>query len=220
MEFPHRSGYPEVKRANGDTIHQRAFQYISSHDKSRFVAQFGVISNREALLIQGDRANWFKVQPYLIAVLLSKGVPMLVQGDEFTENYTLPPDGEGRVWVERPVHWSYYYDEAGHNTRDLVRKLLRIRRTLNQFRRGTFDFWNDPARYQNQGVLVFSCTDGSRLGLVAVNFTGADVTVALTFPTPGLYQEQLHGNDNVTTTVPNEQKLITIPRHYGRVWTM
>ena len=37
------------------------------------------------------------LQPYLIALLMSKGIPMLWQGQEFAENYFLPDFGRAGV---------------------------------------------------------------------------------------------------------------------------
>ena len=53
------------------------------------------------------------LQPYLIALLMSKGIPMLWQGQEFGENYFLPEFGAGRVSLLRPLRWDYFYDAAG-----------------------------------------------------------------------------------------------------------
>ena len=75
------------------------------------------------------------LQPYLIATLMSKGIPMLWQGQEFGENYFLPDFGAGRVALLRPLRWDFFYDEAGQGVVSLVRKLLRLRRERPQLRR-------------------------------------------------------------------------------------
>jgi 1,4-alpha-glucan branching enzyme len=43
------------------------------------------------------------LQPYLIAILMCKGQPMLWQGEEFGENYFLPEFGAGRVALMRAL---------------------------------------------------------------------------------------------------------------------
>jgi len=78
------------------------------------------------------------VQPYLIATLMSKGVPMLWQGEEFDENYFLPDIGTGRVSLLRPLRWDFFYDAPGHRLVQLVRKLIRIRRDRAHIRRGAY----------------------------------------------------------------------------------
>ena len=64
------------------------------------------------LFQEGDRSRWFMLQPYLIALLMSKGMPMLWQGEEFAENYFLPDVGAGRVALLRPLRWDYFYDDV------------------------------------------------------------------------------------------------------------
>ena len=44
------------------------------------------------LFAEGDRNRWYMLQPYLIAILMCKGQPMLWQGEEFGENYFF------RIW--------------------------------------------------------------------------------------------------------------------------
>jgi maltooligosyltrehalose trehalohydrolase len=61
------------------------------------------------------------LQPYLIATLMSKGVPMLWQGQELAENYFLPESGTGRVGLLRSIRWDYFYDTAGRGIVSLVR---------------------------------------------------------------------------------------------------
>ena len=93
-----------------------AVQYIENHDHERFLCNFGLSNPDEAgnsLFAEGDRSSWYRVQPYLIGLLLSKGVPLLWQGQEFGENYFLPDFGAGRVSILRPLRWDYFYDEAG-----------------------------------------------------------------------------------------------------------
>ena len=72
------------------------------------MCNFGTYNPDEAgnpLFQEGDRGRWFMLQPYLIALLMSKGIPMLWQGEEFAENYFLPDYGEGRVALLRPLRW-------------------------------------------------------------------------------------------------------------------
>src|SRR5262249_10495789 len=90
------------------------------------------------LFAEGDRSRWFMLQPYLIGLLLAKGLPLLYQGQEFGENYYLPDFGEGRVGLLRPLRWDYFYDGAGQQLTGLTRKLLGIRRTRDHIRHGNY----------------------------------------------------------------------------------
>ncbi len=172
------------------------------------------------LFQEGDRGRWFMLQPYLIALLMSKGVPMLWQGEEFAENYFLPDVGEGRVGLLRPLRWDYFYDGSGQPIVNLVRKLLRIRHERAHIRRGTYYFFNDWERYQGRGVLMFARYEGARYTLVAINIGDMDQTVPFWFPIAGDYVEELHGGALDLKNVPALQEVaLAIPSHYGRIWT-
>jgi 1,4-alpha-glucan branching enzyme len=98
--------------ATGDSFPIAPFQYLESHDHSRFITQFGS-QNETDLLGQpyGDRELFYKMQPYVIALYTAKGIPMLWQGQEFAENWSLPDWGIGRNLFMRPLHWEYFYEQ-------------------------------------------------------------------------------------------------------------
>lgn len=214
-------GYPHQVTTNGDTMTKSALQYIENHDHARFLCSFRQIypdSDRNPLLAEGDRGMWYKVQPYLIGLLTAKGVPLLWQGEEFGENYYLPDTGLGRVAMFRPVRWDYFYDDAGKRLSSLVRKLVKVRKQ-NQFRRGGYFFYNDPERYQSKHVLLCSRTDDSQFSLVALNFGDEDQKIDFAFPVAGDYVEELDGVDRLRGVNAGEERALTIPSNYGRIWT-
>ena len=217
------SGYPEVVNTNGDLIPKAAFQYLENHDHERFLCNFGLTNPDEAgnpLFQEGDRTRWYMVQPYLIAMLMSKGIPMLWQGEEFCENYFLPDFGAGRVSLLRPLRWDFFYDRPGQEVLKLVRRLLAIRSRLPQIREGAYFFFNDWDRYLRLGVLMFARYIGSQYTLVAVNTGDSDQTVPFWFPIGGDYVEELQGGDfGLKGIVPLNETALTIPSHYGRIWT-
>lgn len=212
-------GYVSEATHNGETLKKTALQYIENHDHSRFVCNFG-LTRREAgeLLCEGDRDLWYKVQPYLIALLTAKGVPLLWQGQELMENYYVPPQGWGRVMLLRPVRWDYFYDAKGRATISLTRKLLRLRHEREQFRRGDHYFHNDYHAYVSRGALLFSRSAGDAFSLVAVNVTDGEIWVPFTFPKSGRYREELHGDDELMVNAA-EPKWVRLPSNYGRIWT-
>ena len=216
-------GYPEEENTNGDVIPKTALQYIETHDHERFICNFGVNNPDEAgspLFAEGDRSRWYMLQPYLIAILMCKGQPMLWQGEEFGENYSLPESGTGRVALLRALRWDFFYDAPGQGLVQLVRKLLRIRRNRAQLRRGAYYFFNDWTRYLSKGLLLFARYNGPAYTLVAINTGDTDQTVPFWFPIGGNYVEELHGGDlNLSGIVPLEEKLLTVPSYYGRIWT-
>jgi 1,4-alpha-glucan branching enzyme len=217
-------GYPDREVLNGDDIPKAGLQYIENHDHERFLCNFGTRNPDEAgnpLFAEGDRSRWYFLQPYLICLLMSKGVPMLWQGEEFAENYSLPDSGMGRVSLLRPLRWDFFYDDSGKPIVALVRKLLRIRNQRDHIRHGTYFFFNDWDRYQQHGVLLFARYDGARYTLVAINVGDEARSVPFWFPIAGDYVEELHGGGLDLKNIPALQQVsLDIPSHYGRIWTL
>jgi len=216
-------GYPEEENVNGELMPKTALQYIETHDHERFICNFGTNNPDEAgnpLFAEGDRNRWYRLQPYLIAILMSKGQPMLWQGEEFGENYFLPEFGAGRVALLRALRWDFFYDSPGQGLVRLVRKLLGIRRNRPQLRRGTYYFFNDWNRYLSKGVLLFARYSAGSYTLVAINTGDTDQTVPFWFPIGGSYVEELHGGAlNLSGVVSLQETPLTVPSHYGRIWT-
>lgn len=213
-------GYPGDAKCNGDPIRKSSFQYIENHDHSRFIGNFGTttVENND-LLKEGRRELWYKVQPYLIALFTAKGIPFLWQGEEFCENYCMPRDGRGRVLLFRPMRWDYFYDPYGKSIADLVRKLIRLRRSERRFRHGGHYFFNHWDNYQSRNVMLFSRSDQKSFSLVALNFGDGEKTVPFTFPHGGNYREELHGEESLSGIIARKSHDITIPGNYGRIWT-
>jgi maltooligosyltrehalose trehalohydrolase len=124
------------------------------------------------------------------------------------------------VSLLRPLRWDYFYDGSGQPIVGLVRKLLRIRRERRHIRGGGYFFFDDWERYQQRGVLLFARYESPRYTLVAVNTSDADETVPFWFPLAGDYHEELHGGDlDLKNVAALQQTALTVPSHYGRIWT-
>jgi 1,4-alpha-glucan branching enzyme len=213
--------FPEVVIHNGtDRLEKSPVQYIENHDHERLICSYGVHARDDVLLQEGDRSQWFKIQPHLIGLLTSKGIPLLWMGEEIGENYFVPSQGFGRVMLLRPVRWDYFYDPAGRHLIDLVRKLIRLRRSNPQFTAGHYEFHDDEQRYQSKDLLLFSrwLPDGA-YSLVALNFSDSDHTIEFSFPHSGDYKEELHGEAPLQGVVGGNSTSIAIPSNYGRIWT-
>ena len=159
----------------------------------RFLCNFGLSNPDEAgnpLFQVGDRGRWYMLQPFSISLLMSKGIPMLWQGEEFGENYFLPDVGAGRVALLRPLRWDYFYDGFGQPIVGLVRKLLRIRANRNQIRRGSYFFFNDWERYQRLGVLALRPVRRRELHASRYKHQQCRLTVPFWFPLSGDYAEE------------------------------
>lgn len=217
------SGYPPEKSVNGDRIPKAPLQYVENHDHERFVCRFGLThptGDRSELLKSGDRGRWYKVQPYLFALLTGRGVPMLWQGGEFVENYFVPHEGWGRVMLFRPVHWDYFYSGEGRSMVNLTRKLLKLRKENVQFRDGDHFFYNHYDNYQSKGCLLYSRANNGRFSLVALNFSDETQWVPFEFPFDGEYEESVHGGSlSLSGISEGQQSWLELPSNYGRVWT-
>jgi len=215
--------FPRVENLNGDIIRKTAFQYIENHDHSRFICNFSTVTGDE-LLWQGNRSLWYKLQPYLIGTMMAKGIPLLWQGEEFTENYYIPSTtdslAEGRVQLFRPVRWDYFYDQVGKSTIALVRHLIAIRKQIPEFRLGESYFYNDYNNYQSKNVILFHRQHDANFSLVALNFSDQEQTVAFAFPLAGKYVDELPGYESLGQIASGEVRAINIHSNYGRICTL
>ncbi len=214
-------GFPQMVVHNQvDSIPKATFQYLENHDHSRFVCNFDKNLNSYDLFQQGTREQyWFKIQPYLIAMFTGKGIPLLWQGEEFCENYFLPEAGMGRVRIERPLRWDYFYDETGRKIILLIRKLVKLRKEKDQFRHEEYYFYNEYYAYQSKNILVFYRRHQNSYSLVALNFGDTNQEVSLRFLMDGNYIEELHNTHNLNGIKANNEYKQVIPSNYGRIWT-
>jgi len=213
------TNYPTETTNNGVALPKTALQYIENHDHLRFICQFGIVPDSNELLQSGNRDHWYKLQPYLIGLLMAKGVPLLFEGQELCENYFVPDGGNGRQLVYRPVRFSYFYDTDGRALITKVRKLTKIRNSGNQFKRGDFYFVNVDY-YTNSGLLVFTRSLDTKFSIVVLNFTDTDQRTTILLPKSGDYREEIDGINNLTGVAINSPIPVTIPSNYGQIWTI
>lgn len=220
-------GMPTQVEHEGDRIHKSPLQYLETHDESRFVCVWGVQlppHEDNPLYAQGDRAKWYRVQPYLIGLLLAKGIPLLCQGQELCENAQVASKGLSRISFLRPVQWEHFYDPYGRGTIRLVRRLLDLRARIPHMRDGAFYFFDDE-RYRSQGTLLYAryYPDTPAYTLVALNLTDEVRHVPFWFPLGGDYREELHGAEDGGLSLGGVQAYgetwLQLPGNYGRVWT-
>ncbi|MEW6348886.1 MAG: alpha-amylase family glycosyl hydrolase [Thermodesulfobacteriota bacterium] len=170
--------------------------YIENHDHESF------------MLNAGSRDQWWRTQPYAIALFTAAGAPMIHNGQEFAELYPMPesdsevPSGcldpaRKRV-VPRPLQWGQLDDGCGRPMCELYRKLIKIRRqhlglTSPHFHPGACDegragldedgFGIDEARQ----IVVYhrwgTASDGHlEKFYIVLNFSQWPQTVEMTFP--------------------------------------
>lgn len=212
------SGYPVQVSNENDTMSKSALQYLENHDHPRFICRFGTYSLYQEVLREGNRDHWFKLQPFVIGLMLAKGIPMIWQGQEIVENYDVPDSGPARIGTLRPVRWERFYDDVGKSIIWLFRRLIALRRDEPVFRRGSYYFFNNWNQHQWRGLLLFERHHKNAWALVALNFSEYDHDLEFTFPRAGDYYEQLHGQDNLLGIHADSTSTLHIPSHYGRVW--
>lgn len=104
-----------------------ATTYIQNHDHESF------------MLNAGSRDEWWRTQPYAIALFTAAGAPMVHNGQEFAELYPMPEDDSHapadsqdpavRRVVPRPLRWERVSDGPGAAMLSLYQRLVSIRRT-------------------------------------------------------------------------------------------
>ncbi|SRR6266508_3843051 len=97
--------------------------YLSNHDHSHVAWQAGARENAGAL-------QWYRTQPYAIALFTSPGTVMIQNGQEFAEDYWLMEDDQGsnRRVKPRPLRWDFAGDSIGVRLLGLYAKLIAVRK--------------------------------------------------------------------------------------------
>jgi 1,4-alpha-glucan branching enzyme len=224
---PNFLGYPSEHTAAGDVFPVAPFQYLESHDHPRFINEFGTLNLRDLLGQRyGNRDQFYKVQPYVIALYTAKGIPMLWHGQEFAENWGVPGWGLGRNLYERPLHWEFFYDQGGKALVRLHRIMGQLRRSHRALRsRGHFFYYNDP-QHLEKSVIAFrreapaSGASPAENLITVLNFSDAEAEVWLPFPVAGQWTEQIDGGRSVATSQANQWAPVRVPSNYGGVYRL
>ncbi|HEX8532023.1 MAG TPA: alpha-amylase family glycosyl hydrolase [Cytophagales bacterium] len=227
---PQFIGYPAEYRndAAGDVFPVAPFQYLETHDHKRFINELGELGQFDLLGMRyGDRSQFYRVQPFIIALYTGKGIPMLWNGQEFGENWGVPDGGIGRVFFERPLHWEYFYDAAGRALVRLHRIMGNLRRTHRALDSRGYFYYYQHDDHLRDGVIVYrrradaTATAPAENILVALNFSGADRSVWLPFEGPGTWREAIDGKQPaVQINRPGDWAQVTLPSNYGAVYVL
>ena len=226
-------GYPATTAAvdsagNAIQMPVAPFQYLESHDHSQLIVFASPGSDPGDPIPEGDRSRFFKLQPHAIALYTLQGIPMLWQGQEFSDNYSLPDTGLARVHLQRDTHWEYFYDAYGTPLVSLYRRLGGLRRSVRALRsRASFYYWLQSL--QGTQVLIYSrhavadAVNPESWALVLVNFSDAAGAVNAPFPVAGTWREML--DDSLRTTPLEVQPAsdgamvaLQVPSNYGQIW--
>ena len=225
------TGYPLTKTVvdnNGNPVAMPVapFQYLESHDHSQLIVFTGTDSPDP--LAEGNRNNFYLLQPFAIALYTAQGIPMLWEGQEFADDYQLPPAGDARIGLRRDMHWEYFYDDPGSALIRLYRRLGTLRRTSRALRSRDSYFYYEQS-LQGTAILAYQRHAAADAGqpeeyaMVLLNFGDDSGSIAVPFPQAGTYREMLdddvrpsHYDLNVASD--GEFQTIIVPSHYGFVF--
>jgi glycosidase len=200
--------------------------YLGNHDHSHVAWQAGARANAGAL-------QWYRTQPYVIALLTAPGVAMIQNGQEFAEDHWIMEDDQGsnRRVKPRPLRWDFPGDPIGARLVDLYSRLIKIRRGHPALTSNNFypDGWGGQNEFNAagygvdvaRGVVIFhrwgTAGDG-RLErfIVALNFNAEDRVVDVPFSTNGPWEDLLNGR--IDTVSGFRLAGHRLESNWGRVW--
>jgi maltooligosyltrehalose trehalohydrolase len=234
---PTFQGYPSTKRvvdSAGAAVDMPVapFQYVETHDHSQLISFVGVTRDNPDDVPFGDRSKFYKLQPYAIALLTCQGVPMLWQGQEFVESWTLPPSGRRRISFRRDVHWEYFYDVPGLTLVNLYRRLGQLRRKHRSLRSRESFYFNQQSNVAAKTIAYrrHAAAEGplaEETALVFLNFSNADCQLTVPFSQAGRYREVLddasrisRGGSSLEIVIahPGDTATINVPSNYGAIF--
>jgi len=131
--------------------------YAMSHDEAR---------NGASYLIDefGGRGNWDSRAKSRVAaalMLMSPGIPMIFQGEEFAQDGWFTDDRD------HAVNWVYEHDPDGSRMKAMYQQATRVRWTQNGLRRGSLVWTHED---HNNKVLAFRRDWENQNILVVTNF--------------------------------------------------
>lgn len=204
--------------------------YIENHDHSTIVNKVG--GSRIGADVRPN--NWFKTQPYAIALLTLPGTILIHNGQEFGDEYFVPePDANAPDRVSpRPLNWNKLNDDIGQRLFWLYKKLIEIRNNHLSLRSPNFEPSNydeSNTRFNSEGygvdlerkIVIYrrfgDSLDGKQENFVIVlNFSATEQITDIPFPLDGIWKDVLNDNQVYTVT---ENRLINqkINSNWGRI---
>jgi len=214
--------------APNDSFPVAPLQFIESHDKSRLMY---ILSGKHSPyqggfdLFQRDRSQWYRLQPFAIAIMTAVGVPLLWQGQELGEIYGKHDEGGSRVLAARPLHWNYFYEQSGRALVQLYRRLGQLRKNLQALRSRNSHYHHDRSDL-SRGLLAYQRTPDNHAEpavMVLLNFGDFESDLTVPFPRAGRWVEQLNsggGTPPETLDLPAGQTdaLVRVPPNYGKLF--
>jgi 1,4-alpha-glucan branching enzyme len=186
----------------GLNIGKVATTYLSNHDHSHVTWQCGARDNCGSM-------QWYRTQPYAIALFTAPGTPMIQNGQEFAEDHWIPEDDRGtsRRVKTRPLRWEFLNDPVGAGVFALYQKLIAMRHSHPALRSDNFypqgwEMWQTEFNPEGYGVdvqkqvVIYHRWEASAAGfdryIIVLNFHHEDQTVDVPFPASGVWTDLLN----------------------------
>ncbi|MGK7898544.1 MAG: alpha-amylase family glycosyl hydrolase [Xenococcus sp. (in: cyanobacteria)] len=200
--------------------------YIENHDHGTLVNKLG------GNFVGVDRnKNWFRTQPYAIALFTAPGKVMIHNGQEFADEYYMPNSGNDRV-RPRPLNWKRLNDNAGKTLSNLYKKLIKIRQDFPGLKSPFFhpDNYDESfTRFDKDGfgvdsdrqIIIFhrwgTGKDGSNERFIIVlNWSPTKHFVDIPFPFNGTWTDLLSGEKFAVTDYWRKSQ--DVNSNYGRIF--
>jgi pullulanase/glycogen debranching enzyme len=182
--------------------------------------------------------EWYKTQPYAIALMLAPGTPLIPNGQEFASDHWIPEDDQGssRRVVARPLHWGYLGDKIGQQLFPLYQRLIALRLghpslRSDQIYPAAWPEWQGQFNPQGYGVDVgrqlmifhrWGAAPGGGLErfIVALNFSSQDQWVDIPFPCDGLWNDVLAAPPQSVQVNGSWLRGWRVPSNYGCVFLL
>ena len=204
--------------------------FLGNHDHSHVTWQAGARANRGGM-------EWYRTQPYAIALLTCPGAPMIQNGQEFGEDHWIPEqdEGTGRRVRARPLGWRLHDDAIGQALLRLYRRLIEIRRDYPALRSRNFypEDWEEwqtrfnPAGFgvdtERQVVIYHRWGTGPAGQLqrfyIVLNFSSSPQAVRVPLPEDGRWIDLLSEYTGTWTVVVSNQRLdLEVSPHWGHIF--
>lgn len=204
-----------------------ATTYLSNHDHSHVTWQCGARDNCGSM-------QWYRTQPYAIALFTLPGAPMIQNGQEFAEDHWIPEDDQGsnRRVKTRPLRWEFLDDCIGSRLFALYRKLIAMRHSHAALRSDNFypegwEEWQTEFNPKGYGVdvqkqvVIYHRWGASAAGvdryIVVLNFSQRDQIVDIPFSVNGLWVDLL--DSSLSPMVTNYWlRHWRVPSNWGHVF--
>jgi pullulanase len=206
--------------------------YIQNHD------------HESLTLNAGSRDQWWRIQPYAIALLTVAGAPMIHNGQEYGEIYPMPEpftedpavpgesqDPAKKRVVPRPLLWSQLNDEVGQALFHLYQRLIRIRLDHMGLMSQNFHprYWDESQTMmdehgfginESRQLVTYHRWGNDAAGrlekfLIVLNFSDGPQTVEVSFPEDNGWVDLLSGWQPI---VHNHRLRFEVGSNWGHIF--